>query len=59
MSDGEDVPGWAVDLMRAFGRVDSRLARLEGGLALAAFLVGILVALVAAHVIQLTQAAAS
>jgi hypothetical protein len=56
MSDGEDVPGWAVDLMRAFGRVDARLARLEGGLVLAGFLVGILVTLIAAHIIAFAPA---
>lgn len=53
----DDTPGWAVALIRDFtrelGQVNARLSRIEGGLALAGVIVGVVAVLMAAHVIVL------
>lgn len=38
-----DPPAWALDLMADIGRINARLARIEGGLVLGGFLAGLVV----------------
>ena len=47
----DPVPAWAAGWDDRLDRIDSRLSRIEGGLVLAAFLVGLIVTLAAPHIL--------
>ena len=49
---GDQPPAWARDLADDVADVRARLSRIEGGLALAATLAGLLVVLLAGHVVS-------
>lgn len=52
--EGHDVPGWAMDLKDDVSAINGRLSRIEGGLALAAVILGLFISLIASHVLTIS-----